>query len=110
MSEDDELEALRRRKLEQLQMQATQEEMAENQEIEFEAQKKMIMRQILTPDAMERLGTIRTARPKFAEAVEAQLLALLQAGRIGGKIDDETLKKLLAKLQPKRREIRIERR
>jgi programmed cell death protein 5 len=110
MEEEEELETIRKRKLEELQLQRSQQEAFEEQKRVIEAEKQMILRQILTPKARERLGTLKTARPEIVSALEDQLIALARAGRVVGQIDDNELRKLLSKLIPKKREIKIERR
>ena len=107
----DDLEEIRRRKLMELQAQR-QREMEELQRQEemrrqIEAQKKAILRAILEPEAKERLARIRLAHPEVAEAVENQLIALAQSGRINQKISDELLKEILKRAMPKKRETRI---
>ena len=107
----DDLEEIRRRKLMELQAQR-QKEMEELQRQEelrrqIEAQKKAILRAILEPEAKERLARIRLAHPEVAEAVENQLIALAQSGRINQKISDELLKEILKRAMPKKRETRI---
>lgn len=110
MSEEDpELEALRRRKLAQLQMQGEQEQGAQEERAKVEALKKDLLRKILTPEAKERIGRLKLAYPEMAEGIEGQLINLYRSGRIPNKIDDETLKKLLLQIQPKKREINITR-
>jgi len=42
--------------------------------------------------------------------VEQQLVALAQSGRVQRMIDDETLRQILERVIPKKREIKIERR
>jgi programmed cell death protein 5 len=69
----------------------------------------MILGQILTQDAKERLERVKIAKPELAENVENQLLFLLQSGRLDQQIDDNSLKIILRKIGS-RREIRIERR
>jgi programmed cell death protein 5 len=110
MAEDDELEALRQRKLQELQMRAQQESLAQEQAKQLDAQKQMLMRQILTPEARERLANLRMARPDVVESVENQLIMLVQSGRVTQQIDDYTLRQILRKVMPKKREITIERR
>jgi programmed cell death protein 5 len=109
--EEDELEALRKRKLQQLQMQQDQAaEVRERQEA-LDAQRQAILRGIMTPEARERLGRLRTAYPQIAATVEQQLIMLAQSGRLGNqKIDDDTLRQILERLVPQKREIKIERR
>ncbi len=107
----DDIEAIRKKKLRELQQQAySQEELEEEQQKELEDQKKVILRAILTDDARERLGRIRAARPELAENLENQLIMLAQSGRLKNKINDEQLRELLAKLLPQKRDITIRRR
>jgi programmed cell death protein 5 len=106
----DDIEAIRKKKLRELQAQAqSQEEFQEEQQQEFEEQKKQAMRAILTDDARERLGRIKAARPELAENLENQLIMLAQQGRLKNKINDEQLRELLSKLLPKKRDITIRR-
>ena len=107
----DDLEALRKKRLKELQRQAIdQEEFQEEQAAEYDEQKKNIMRAILTDDARERLGRIRVARPEMAENLEQQLIMLAQSGRLKSKINDQQLREILEKLLPKKRDISIRKR
>ncbi len=117
VSDDAELAELRRRRMQQLQeMQSSDSANAQvyaAQEAERQrrdAERSEALRRILTPDARERLGRIRLAKPDVAAAVEQQLLALAASGRIQRQIDDPTLRALLERISPDRREIRITRR
>ncbi len=110
---DDELEQLRKKRLQDLQQQQNAEESIEDQqaqEKQFEEQKKMILRSILTNDAKERLANIKLARPKAGEQIENQLIMLAQSGRLRQKITDAQLRELLTKIMPKKRDINIKRR
>jgi len=110
MAEEDELDALRRRKMQELEYRAQQESVAQEQAKQMDAQKQAVMRQLLTPEARERLANLRMTRPDIVESVENQLIALVQSGRINQQIDDYTLRQILRKIMPKKREIKIERR
>lgn len=110
MAEEDELDALRQRKLQELQMRAQQEALANEQAKQVDAQKQMLMRQLLTPEARERLANLRMTRPDVVESVENQLIMLVQSGRLTQQIDDYTLRQILRKLMPQKRDIKIERR
>ena len=116
-ADDPELAELRRRRMQQLQeMQSAEGANAQiyaAQEAERqrrESERAEILRRILTPDARERLGRIRLAKPDVANAVEQQLIALAASGRIQRAVDDPTLRALLERIAPDRREIKITRR
>ncbi|MBU3902394.1 MAG: DNA-binding protein [Candidatus Thermoplasmatota archaeon] len=106
---EEELEQIRKKKLQELQMSYQQRIAAEEEEKETEVKKQMILGQILTQDAKERLERVKIAKPELAENVENQLILLLQNGRLNQQIDDNSLKMILRKIGS-RREIRIERR
>jgi len=110
MANDNELDALRQKKLQELQMRAQQEAVSQEQSKQMDAQRAMMMRQILTPEARERLANLRMTRPDAVEQVENQLLMLVQSGRVSQQIDDYTLRQILRKVMPTKREIKIERR
>jgi len=110
---DEDLENLRKKRLQELQQQLAMQGALEEQEAqqeELEEQKKIIMRAILTPQARERLGRIKIARPDVAGAIENQLIMLAQEGRLRNKINDEQLVILLSKIMPKKKDITIKRR
>ena len=115
--EDAELAELRRRRMQQLQEMQTSEAVnsqayaaQEADRQRREAERSEVLRRILTPDARERLGRIRLAKPDVANAVEQQLFSLAASGRIQRAIDDPTLRALLERISPERRDIKITRR
>ncbi len=108
--DDEELEAIRRRRLQELQAQAGNQVQADEQERAAQAQVQAALRQILTPEARERLGRFKMARPEFAQSVEKQLVMLAQNGRLSGPVNDGMLKEILNKVLPQKKEINIKRR
>jgi len=109
MSED-ELELIRQKRLQELQALQAQRVAQEEQARQVETQRQLVLRQILTPEARERLANLRMARPDIVAAVEDQLLMLVQSGRITQVIDDAALRQVLRRIVPRKREIKIERR
>ena len=110
---DEELDNLRKKRLAELQQQAALQESMDGQEEqqnEFEKQKKAILRSIMTNEARERLGRIKIARPEVVQSIENQLISIAQSGQLKSKINDEQLRMLLSKVLPKKREIKIKRR
>jgi len=111
--EDPELEELRRRKMAEIQRhqqdQVSQQAAAEERSKRVEEQRQAVLRSIMTPQARERLGTVKVAHPDVARLVEDQLIALASSGRLDREIDDDTLRAILRKLAPRKREINIER-
>jgi programmed cell death protein 5 len=109
---DDELADLRRRRLEQLQRQSLDQQSMEEQlqrKKQAEAQIHHVLLQILEPEARERLANIKLTKPEFARAIEQQLVALAQSGRLKQKITDAQLKELLRQLVPEKKEWNIRR-
>ena len=111
LSDDDELEEIRRRKLEQSRMQAQQQQVAEQQEQAYNTKKYELMRKVLSPEGRQRLENIRMVKPQFAEQIELQLIQLYQSGRLRGStpLPDQAFKKLLEQITSteKKRDINI---
>ncbi len=112
MDNDDELEELRRRKMEELQRGASQEQYEERKKASDteRAKRQMLLRQILSPEARDRLSNVRLVRPDLAEDVENQLIQLAQMGRLNRIVKDEDVKDILEKLTSAKKETKIERR
>ena len=112
MSSDEELQRLREKRMLEMQAQQQQQEEVQRVHAEADAKKQALLRQILTPEARQRMANIKMVRPDFANQLEMQLIQLAQSRRVALPINDETLKKLLAQLstQQQQRDIRITRR
>ncbi|OPX62426.1 MAG: DNA-binding protein [Methanomassiliicoccales archaeon PtaB.Bin134] len=107
--EDAELSELRRRKMAEMQRQGEQQAAMEQQAQAMETQRQAILRQLLTPEARDRLANVRMAYPDVARSVEEQLIRLAQMGQLNSQIDEPTLKQILRKVSPQKREINIAR-
>jgi programmed cell death protein 5 len=107
---DEELEELRRRKLSALQRQASDEQRSVQMEQQLEQQKQALLRNILSPEARQRLANLKMVKPEFTNQLELQLIQLAQQGKIPIPLADEQLKKILTQLQSRKRETTIRRR
>ena len=113
----DDLEALRQRRLAELQARQAQQAGAQQDAQAAAAQKAdeedaavdRILQQILEPEARERLTRIRMSRPELADAVARQLVTLAQGGRLARRLSDEDLRTLLARIPGQDRDIKITR-
>jgi programmed cell death protein 5 len=106
---DEELEALRRRRLAEMQRASADDQRRSQAQQQVERQKQAVIRRILTPEARQRLTNIRMVKPEFADELEMQLIQLAQSGRLRGQVTDEQLKKTLVQLEGQKREIKIRR-
>ncbi len=106
---DEELEELRRRKLSALQHQLTDEQKQAQLQQQLEVQKQTLLRNILSPEARQRLTNLKMVKPDFTEQLELQLIQLAQQGKLPVPLPDQQLKQILAQLQTRRRETRIRR-
>jgi programmed cell death protein 5 len=110
---EEDLEELREKKMEQLKEQQGgegQSEAAEAQRQQAEAQKKAMLRKALTDGARKRLNTVQMSKPEFGDKVEQQIVALAQSGRLQGKIDEDKMKELLEEMKPDSQSFDIKRR
>jgi len=104
----DELEEIKKRKLEELQKRqgAQLEEQAQVQkQIE---QLETIVKQIFTKEALSRYGNLKAAHPEKAVQLLVVLGQAIQSGQIT-QIDDNKLKEILKKLTPEKKEFKIKR-
>jgi len=114
-----ELDEIRRRRMEQLQQQqmAAQQQGVNYQQMQqeeqmrqqYEEQKKNALRQILSPEARQRLANLRLTKAELVNAIEMQLIQMAQSGRIQVPVSDATLKQILRETTNTKREIHITR-
>ena len=106
---DNELDAIRRRKLSSYQQRATDEQRQSQEAQQLEAQKQALLKQILSPEARQRLTNLNMVKPEFTEQIELQLIQLAQAGKLPIPLSDAQLKQILLQLQSRKRDITIRR-
>jgi programmed cell death protein 5 len=106
---EEELEALRKRRMLELQQRMVEEQQQAQAQQQLERQKQALLRRILTPEARSRLTNLNMVKPEFTQQLELQLIQLAQQGRINIPITDEQLKELLVRLQSGRRDYKIRR-
>jgi programmed cell death protein 5 len=109
MSEDEELEEIRKRKLLALQQKLAEEQRQAQLEQQLELQKQALLRRILTPEARQRLSNLKMVKPEFTEQLELQLIQLAQQGKLPIPLTDEQLKQILIQVQAQKRETKIRR-
>ncbi|MGC8652016.1 MAG: DNA-binding protein [Candidatus Micrarchaeia archaeon] len=69
---------------------------------QIEEQTKAVMRQLLDPDAYERLMIIRSSNQELYTQLVNLIVSLVQSNKIAGKISDAQFKALLEKLTTRR--------
>merc|ERR1712226_139625 len=99
MDDDEAMEAYRQKRMAEMQgdeIQKKQQQM--QQQRANEEMKRTMLTQILTPEARERLSRIRLVKESKANAVEMMLIQAAQQGKLGGKVSDAYLVKMLEQL------------
>jgi programmed cell death protein 5 len=108
MSEN-ELEKLRRKKLLELQREVAEEQRKAQVQQQLELQKQALLRNILTPEARQRLANLKMVKPEFTSQLELQLIQLAQQGKLPIPLTDKQLKQILIQIQARKREPKIRR-
>jgi len=106
---DEELDAIRRKKLSGYQHRASDDQRHAQAEKEVDAQKEALLKQILSPEARQRLTNLKMVKPDFTEQLELQIIQLAQMGKIPIPLSDVQLKQILIQLQSRKRETKITR-
>jgi programmed cell death protein 5 len=106
---DEELDEIRRKKLLAMQQRMGDDQKQAQMERQLEAQKQALLRQILSPEARQRLTNLNMIKPEFTQQLELQLIQLAQSGKLPTPISDAQLKQILIQLQSRKRETKIRR-
>lgn len=86
------------------------DENSETREAEFNAQKEIILKQILSSEARLRLNNVKMVKPDVANNVENYLINLASQGKIRPPVTDDQLKQILLSIQQPKRDFKINRR
>ena len=103
-----ELDELKKKRMEELQKQALQEQDERAQFEQQVAQLEAVVKSLFTKEALSRYGNLKAAHPEKAVQLLVAVAQMVQSGKIK-KIDDNELKQMLMKLQSKVKQIKITR-
>ena len=78
-------------------------------EEQINAQKEIILKQILSSEARLRLNNVKMVKPELAKMVENYIIGLSSQGKSQGQISDEQLKQILLSAQQPKRDFKINR-
>lgn len=108
----DELEAIKRRRLLEIQKQheALQQRAEEQQQLQQQLEQlENAVRQFLSKEALQRYGNLKSAHQDKAVQLLVVLGQAIQQGQIKEKISDEQLKYILIQLQNEKKDFKIKR-
>ena len=86
------------------------DENSEPNETEINAQKEIILKQILSSEARLRLNNVKMVKPDIASTVENYLINLASQGKIRPPVTDDQLKQILLSIQQPKHDFKINRR
>lgn len=108
----DELDEIKKRKLEELkraQMDQIQQQSPEEDQLKHQiAQLEIMVKQAFTKEALQRYGNLKAAFPDRTVQLLIILAQAIQSGQVS-KIDDNALKEILKKISPEKKDIKIKR-
>ena len=78
-------------------------------EEQINAQKEIMLKQILSSEARLRLNNVKMVKPELASLVENYLIGLSAQGKAQGQITDDQLKQILLSAQQPKRDFKINR-
>ncbi len=86
------------------------DENSQAKDVEINAQKEIILKQILSSEARLRLNNVKMVKPDVANTVENYLLSQASQGKIRPPVTDEQLKQILISIQQPKHDFKINRR
>ena len=95
---DDELDALRRRRMAEMQERQQVEAQKQHQEDQAKAQLESALKQILTVEAWDQWNNAKFSNEQNAYSAAVALLKASQSGQLKGKVTKEELKGVLSKI------------
>ena len=78
-------------------------------EDQINAQKEIMLKQILSAEARLRLNNVKMVKPELASLVENYIIGLSAQGKAQGQITDDQLKQILLSAQQPKRDFKINR-
>ena len=81
----------------------------QSNEDQINAQKDMLLKQLLSPEARLRLNNVKMVKPDLANMVENYLLGLASQGKAPSLITDDQLKQILLSAQQPKKDFKINR-
>ena len=103
------LEDIKKKKLQEMLNQQNQQGEEQAQVQQQIRQLELLIGNYLSKDALLRYGNLKAAHTEKAMQLLVMLSQMIQQGQINGKVDDETLKKLIIQITPKQKDIKIKR-
>ncbi len=86
------------------------DENSQAKDVEINAQKEIILKQILSSEARLRLNNVKMVKPDVAKTVENYLISQASQGKIRPPVTDEQLKQILISIQQPKHDFKINRR
>jgi DNA-binding TFAR19-related protein (PDSD5 family) len=95
----DEIEEIRRRKMRKMEKKLKQRKLQEEQLERERSEVERILAQVLMPDAIAYLGSLRSKSPEIAGKIEETIITLVIQRRIRQKIDAVIIKAIERKVR-----------
>jgi len=106
----DDLEGIKRKKLEELKRQyrkSVKNQLEEQAQLQQQIEQiEAVVKQIFTKEALQRYGNIKIAHPEKAVQLLVVLGQAMQQGQVQ-QIDDNQLKEILKQLTPEKKEFKL---